>query len=147
MQARSHSLVRRIVSLWLAALVLTASVGLTVARHTCRFSGRSRASLALLGPAPRGCYGATTPPRVKDGCCDFSTHLHKLTAPADAHAISKVLVPGPLMAAWLPGAAWPLAPQRRARVAAAGPRWFAADASPPPRGGRALLRWAGKLVV
>lgn len=141
------SLARRIVSLWLAALVLTASVGLTVERHTCRFSGRSRASLALLGQGPQSCYGPVAPPRVKDSCCDFSRHLHKLTAPAHEQAFGKVLVPGPLLAAWLPGAAWPLAPRRLAQVGAAGPRWFAADASPPPRGGRALLRWVGKLVV
>lgn len=144
---KPRSLTHRIVSLWLAVLVLTASVGLTVERHTCRFSGRSRANLALLGPAPRGCYGAITPPRLKDGCCDFSSHLHKLTAPAHAHAFEKVPVPGPLLAAWLPGAAWPQRLVSGAAVSAAGPRWFAADASPPPPGGRALLRWVGKLVV
>ena len=145
MQAPSFA--RRIVSLWLAALVLTASVGLTVERHTCRFSGRSRASLALLGAGPRSCYGALAPPRAKDGCCDFSRHLHKLTAPAHEQAFGKVLVPGPLLAAWLPGAVGPRVPRRPAQAGAAGPRWFAADASPPPLGGRALLRWAGKLVV
>ncbi|MGI4885106.1 MAG: hypothetical protein ACRYFR_09125 [Janthinobacterium lividum] len=140
-------LAHRIVSLWLAALVLTASVGLTVERHTCRFSGRSRAGLALLGPAPRGCYGATAPLRIKDNCCDFSSHLHKLTAPAHAHAFEQVPVPGPLLAAGLPALAWPSSPVFGASGSTAGPRWFAADASPPPRGGRALLSWVGKLVV
>ncbi len=128
-------------------LVLTASVGLTVDRHTCRFSGRSQSSLALLGPAPRGCYGQATPPRIKDSCCEFSRHLHKLTAPANEQAFSKVLVPGPLLAAWLPGATWPRKPVFAALVGTAGPRWSAADASPPPLGGRALLAWVGKLVV
>ncbi|AWM35225.1 hypothetical protein [Hymenobacter nivis] len=144
---KPRSLAHRIVSLWLAVLVLTASVGLTVEQHTCRFSGRSRANLALLGAAPRRCYGATAPPRIKDNCCEFSSHWHKLTAPAHAHALEKVPVPGPLLAAWLPGAAWPQLPVSEAARGTAGPRWFAADASPPPRGGRALLRWVGKLVV
>ena len=94
--------------MWLATLVLTASVDLTVERHTFRFSGCSRTSLALLllkgalallGPAPRECYGAATPPRIKDDYCDFGSHLHKLTATSHAHAFEKVPGPGPLLAA------------------------------------------------
>jgi len=140
-------LAHRIVSLWLAALVLTASVGLTVERHTCRFSGRGRASLALLGAAPTSCYGRATPPQIKGSCCDFSRHPHKLTMPAPAHAFGKGLGPGPLLAAWLAGPAWAKTAIARAPAGAAGPRWFAADASPPPLGGRALLAWVGALVV
>ena len=143
---KPRSFAHRIVSLWLAALVLTASVGLTVERHTCRFSGRSHSSLALLGTGPRNCYGTTTPLRVRDGCCAFSSHLHQLTAPAPAQAFAKVLVPGALLAAWLPGPVWPQARLSLAAVAA-GPSWFSADASPPPLGGRTLLVWVSKLVV
>jgi hypothetical protein len=51
-----YSLFRRFVSLMLAVLVLTASVGLTVQRHTCRMSGRSKVDVTVPGRAPlRGC--------------------------------------------------------------------------------------------
>ncbi|OGX81581.1 hypothetical protein BEN49_15360 [Hymenobacter coccineus] len=73
--------------------------------------------------------------------------MHKLTAPAHARTFEKVPVPGPLLAAWLLGAVWPQRLVSGAAVSAAGPRWFAAGASPPPPGGRALLHWVGKLVV
>ncbi|WP_046246956.1 hypothetical protein [Hymenobacter terrenus] len=143
-----HSYFRRLVSLLLAVLVLTASVGLSVQRHTCRISGRSKVEVSVPGQmALRGCNGQLAPPRpvVKDNCCDFSSHLHKLSAPA--HELgAKILMPLPLLAAWLPEMPWPTAPLVMA-VEVQGPRWFAADSSPPPRGGRELLAFVCTLVV
>ena len=142
-------LAHRLLSLFLAVLVLTASVGLTVQQHTCRLSGRSKASVALLNPAAmRGCGGrlATTPPRIKDNCCDFSSHLHKLNAPAHELTMAKVLLPA-MPALWLPLQSWPTVPQAPAATAVTGMRWYAADSSPPPLGGRGLLVRSGKLVV
>ena len=143
-----HSPFRRFVSLWLAVLVLTASVGLTVQRLTCRMSGRSTVQLAVPGQAAlHGCGGqlAPTQPEAKDNCCDFSSHVHKLTAPAHELA-AKVLLPGPLLAVWLPAPGWRVA-RPAAGLAMQAPRWFAADASPPPLGGRELLARVGALIV
>ena len=144
-----HSRFRRLVSLLLAVLVLTASVGLSVQRHTCRMSGRSKVAVSVPGQlALRGCTGQLAPakPVAKDNCCDFSSHLHKLSAPAHELA-AKVLLPGPLLAVW-PAAEldWPVAPSVMALESSA-PRWFAADSSPPPRGGRGLLAFVCTLVV
>ena len=143
-----YSLLRRVVSLLLSVLVLTSSVGLTVQRLTCRMSGRSVVSVAVaVQPAPRGCTGPIFAAQVKanDQCCDFSSHLHKLSAPAHELA-AKVLVPVPMLAAWVPALAW-------REVAAmplfetGSPRLFAADSSPPPLGGRGLLAFVCTLVV
>jgi hypothetical protein len=142
----SHSLSHRLLSLLLAALVLTASVGLTVQRHTCRISGRSKVSVDLPGTGAvlAGCAGQL-PTRLKRDCCDFSKHHHKLSSAAHELSVSKV--PPPLLAAWLPELAWPSGPIEAVLPAIAGTRWFAADSSPPPLGGRALLTWACTLVV
>jgi hypothetical protein len=145
---RPHSLSRRLFSLLLAVLVLTSSVGLTVQRHTCRISGRSKVEVSVPGElALRGCDGqlAPTVPVVKDNCCDFSSHVHKLSAPAHELA-AKVLVPAPLLAVLVPEMTWPLALPAQA-LTAAGPRWFAADSSPPLRSGRELLAFVCTLVV
>ncbi|MDO7876665.1 hypothetical protein Q5H93_18105 [Hymenobacter sp. ASUV-10] len=137
----------RLLSLCLAALVLAASVGLTVQRHTCRISGRSKVSVGLPGAARAltGCAGEL-PTRVKSDCCDFSKHHHKLSAPAHDVVSAKVLPP-PLLAAWLPALAWPRPANAAKLPGVAAERWFAADSSPPPLGGRALLTWACTLVV
>lgn len=143
------SLFRRFVSLLLAVLVLTASVGLTVQRYTCRMSGRSTVAVSVAGDraAEDGCgKDATATSVVKDSCCDFSSHLHKVSTPAPELA-AKVLVPTPQLLAWLAPPAWAGAASRPAAAATAGPRWFAADASPPPRSGRALLAFVCTLEV
>ena len=141
--------IRRLVSLLLAVLVLVASVGLSVQRHTCRMSGRSLVAVSVPGQlTPRGCNGQPAPARlvIKNNCCDLSSHLHKLSAPAHELA-AKVLVPDPLLAvAWPPAVVWPtMAPAVTQPVGS--PRWLAADSSPPPRSGRELLVFGGKLVV
>ena len=138
---RTHSRFRRFVSLLLAVLVLTASVGLTVQRLTCRMSGRSTVTVAVAGAAgadPAGCPGASAPTTLaaEGTCCDFSKQLHKLSVPA-AELAAKTLPPAPLLVALAATALhWPAAPTA-----------FAADTSPPPRGGRTLLAFACTLVV
>ena len=143
-----YSLFRRFLSLMLAVLVLTASVGLTVQRQICRMSGRSRVEVSLPGRvALRSCEGAlaSTTSFAKDDCCDFSSHLHKLSAPVHELA-AKVPVPAPALAFWAPIAVWLGAASVEER-AVSGPRWMAADSSPPPRGGRKLLAFVCSLVV
>lgn len=146
----SPSLFRRFVSFLLAMLVLTASVGLSVQRQTCRMSGRSQVDVSVLGKvaSPAGCEGMVVPaaPIADDNCCDFSSHLHKLTTPAQELA-AKVLVPAPLLAVLPAGnVTWPLHSAEAAPEARV-PRWFAADTSPPNPGGRVLLALVCKLVV
>ncbi len=143
-----HPLFRRLVSLVLAVLVLTTSVGLTVQRLTCRMSGSTTVAVSVTGRAElRGCMGelAPTTPTAKDNCCDFSQHLHKLSLPVHELA-AKGLVPAQLLAVATPDLAWPMVAVA-ATVTGSGPRWFAADSSPPPRGGRGLLAFACTLVV
>lgn len=145
---KRHSLFRRFVSLLLAVLVLTTSVGLTVQRLTCRMSGRSTVALSVAGRADlQGCTADMTPaaPVAKDNCCDFSKQLHKLSTPAHELA-AKVLVPVPMLVFLPPSVAWPK-PLLATLPPASAPRWFAADSSPPPRGGRGLLVFACTLVV
>lgn len=145
----AHSFPRRLVSLLLALLVLTTSVGLTVQRHTYRISGRSKVELAVLGQvALRGCTGQLAPAQLitQENCCDFSSQLTKLSTPAHELAAS-VLVPVPMVAAWQPaGITWPVPSQAKALQGDA-PRWFAADSSPPARGRRELVAFACTLVV
>ncbi|MFC6225182.1 hypothetical protein ACFP2F_18185 [Hymenobacter artigasi] len=139
----------RLASVLLAVLVLITSVGLTVQRLTCRMSGRSMVAVSVAGRDElRGCLGevAPTPPIVKDGCCDFSKHEHKLSSPVHELA-AKILVPAPALAGIVPPLGGPVAPAAGAARANAGPRWFAADTSPPPLGGRALLAFACTLEV
>ena len=143
---RPHSLFCRLVSVLLAVLVLITSVGLTVQRLTCRMSGQSTVAVSVAGRAElRGCL-APVPSKAQDSCCDFSKHEHKLNSPAQELA-AKILVPVPAMSAIVPPLGWPVAPAAGASLAGAGPRWFAADASPPPLGGRALLAFACTLEV
>ena len=143
-----HSLFRCLVSCLLAVLVLTASVGLTVQRYTCRMSGRSTVDLSVTGQLPqRDCAGqvVNNRPLAKDNCCDLSRHLHKLSAPAHELA-PKALVPVPLLALSSIPKVWASAPPAVA-VAVGTPLWFAADASPPPMGGRDLLTFVCTLLV
>ena len=146
---RPHSWFRRLVSLLLAVLVLITSVGLTVQRLTCRMSGQSTVAVSVAGRAElRGCMGELAPatPKASDGCCDFSKHEHKLSSPAHELA-AKIVVPGPLMSAIVPLLSWPVPTAAAVSLVATGPRWFAADASPPPLGGRALLAFVCTLEV
>lgn len=143
-----HSFFRRFVSLLLAVLVLITSVGFTVQRLTCRMSGRSMVALSVAGRAElRGCAASMTPtaPVAKDNCCDFSKQLHKLSTPAHELA-AKVLVPVPVLAFLPPSVSWPK-PAVAPLPPASTPRWFSADSSPPPRGGRGLLAFVCTLVV
>ena len=146
---RPYSPLRRLVSVLLAVLVLITSVGLTVQRLTCRMSGRSTVAISVAGRAElRGCMGELAPatPKAADGCCDFSKHEHKLNSPAHELA-AKILVPTPLLLATVPPLGWPISKSVAVSRATAGPRWFAADASPPPRGGRTLLTFTCTLEV
>lgn len=146
---RPHSSFRRLVSLLLAVLVLITSVGLTVQRLTCRMSGQSTVAVSVAGHGElRGCLGelAPTTPKAADGCCDFSKQEHKLSSPAHELA-AKILVPVPELAAIAPLQNWPMPQAASVLRAATGPRWFAADTSPPPLGGRALLAFACTLEV
>ena len=143
-----NSSLHHLVSLLLAVLVLTASVGLTVQRSTCRMSGRSTVDVLLAGQnTQRGCGGLLVPswPILKDNCCDHSSHLHKLSAPAHELA-AKVLVPVPLLAVFTVAVVWPFVVAEEVPKTG-GPHWFAADSSPPPRGGRGLLVFVCTLVV
>lgn len=146
---RPHSPFHRLVSLLLAVLVLVTSVGLTVQRLTCRMSGQSTVAVSVAGHAKlRGCLGELAPatPKAADGCCDFSKQEHKLNSAAHELA-AKALVPVPALVAVVPAMTWPAPAAAVASLAASGPRWFAADASPPPLGGRALLAFACTLEV
>ena len=143
-------MLRRLVSLLLAVVVLTASVGLTVQRLTCRMSGRSTVAVTVTGRvALRGCMGetATEPatPTATDHCCDFSSHLHKLSAPAHELAAKIPMPAAPLLATLHPVRQWPAGVPKEAPMSLA-PRWFAADSS-PPLGGRGLLAFVCKLEV
>ncbi|MDO7845819.1 hypothetical protein Q5H92_05580 [Hymenobacter sp. M29] len=143
-----HSVFRRFVSLLLAVLVLTTSVGFTVQRLTCRMSGRITVALSVAGRADlRGCTDEMTPatPVAKDNCCDFSKQLHKLSTPSHELAV-KVLVLGPMLALLPSTPSWPK-PAFTSLPLANAPLWFAADSSPPPRGGRGLLAFVCTLVV
>ena len=143
-----YSLFRRLVSLLLAVLVVTVSVGFTVQRSTCRMSGRSTVEVLLAGQtAQRGCGGqpVLARPFLKDNCCDYSSHLHKLSAPAHELA-AKVLVLSPLLAIFTVAVAGPFVMAEDASMMGA-PRWFAADSLFPPRAGRRLLAFICTLVV
>ncbi|RAK66096.1 hypothetical protein DLM85_15460 [Hymenobacter edaphi] len=146
----------RLTSLWLALLVLTASVGLTVQQHTCHVSGRTQRAVVLTprhGCAPAGMaaaeLGCQRPAplkqtSVKGGCCEFSAHHHKVEA--SAHDLSLGKVPVPALVAVLPAPPmWP--PPAAVATAAEARILHAADASPPPRAGRALLTFVCVLVV
>ncbi|WP_019947854.1 HYC_CC_PP family protein [Hymenobacter aerophilus] len=143
-------LLHRLFSVWLALLVLTSSVGLAVQQHLCRQSGQ-RSTDIIFQAARHGC----PPMQLADGpheagpahltksCCEFGADFHKLdTASAQ---LSLVKAPAPAL---LP--AWPTAPFPAFKAAVGlvpALRWYAADSSPPPLGGRALLTRVGVLVV
>lgn len=144
----------RLTSLWLALLVLTASVGLTVQQHTCHVSGKTQRAVVLTphhgcapaGMATAGCQRPVPQPKanVKAGCCEFSAHHHKVDAAAHELGLSKI--PVPAFVAVLPTLlAWPR--PAAATAAAETGLLHAADSSPPPRAGRALLTFVGVLIV
>ena len=152
MKPLTHSFSHRLLSLLLAGLVLTASVGLTVGRHSCRVSGQSWTHLTLPGlSAADGCAPAlevSALPELSDDCCDVAARLHKLSSPSPKPALAKVLVPAPLLLALPPAAlVWPSFGTELVPAGAQGVRWFAADSSPPAPSGRAVLLQGSKLVV
>ncbi|WP_324671606.1 hypothetical protein [Hymenobacter sp. GOD-10R] len=143
-------LTHRLFSGFLALLVLTASVGLTVLRHTCTQSGHT--STAVIFSTPHhGCPSVKPAPEphsasahLKGTCCDFKANFHKLDASSSDVSWVKSLVPE-FVAAWLPMHGWPTAPT--APQVAQAVTWHASDSSPPPRAGRALLTFVCTLVV
>ncbi|KUG09769.1 hypothetical protein [Solirubrum puertoriconensis] len=152
---KKRSLLLRLTSLWLALLVLTSSVGLTVQQHTCFASGQTQRAVVLtphhvcapkeaVAKAP-GCDkpAAVAKAAVEDGCCDFSAHHHKVDTSASSGPLLKVVAPALL--AVLPQPVW--APQAPAAVVAPQLTWHAADSSPPLRTGRALLAFKCTLNV
>ncbi|GAB2954007.1 hypothetical protein GCM10027048_19120 [Hymenobacter coalescens] len=156
---KTPSLLLRLTSLWLALLVLTASVGLTVQQHTCQVSGLTQRAVVLTphhgcapeevagSPASSGCEVPALADKatVQDGCCAFSAEHHKVDAAAHDLGLSKV--PVPALLAVLPAApTWPLPAVDRARLLTACVL-HAADASPPTRAGRALLTFVCSWVV
>ncbi|KAA9339104.1 hypothetical protein F0P96_00255 [Hymenobacter busanensis] len=151
---KKHSLVFRLFSLWLALLVLTSSVGLTVQQHTCHISGQTQRAVVLTPrhscappkAAAPGCKPAAVAARstaVQDGCCAFSVQQHKMDA---FGSVLLAKVPVPALVAVLPKAAW--APVATAAVCGSPQAvFYATDASPPPLAGRALLAFVCTLVV
>ncbi|UYZ60911.1 hypothetical protein [Hymenobacter latericus] len=154
---KKRSLLLRLTSLWLALLVLTSSVGLTVQQHTCFASGQTQRAVVLtphhvcapkaaVADAPPACNkpAPVAKASVKDGCCDFSAHHHKVDTAASSGPLLKVVAPALL--AVLPQPVW--APQATAAAAVA-PQltWHASDSSPPLRAGRALLAFKCTLNV
>ncbi|MGY2133192.1 hypothetical protein ACW9KT_13255 [Hymenobacter sp. HD11105] len=144
-------LTHRFFSGLLALLVLTASVGLTVQRRTCHMSGRSTSAFTFT-PATDACEPVPTVSaccadllQLREACCDLSTDFHKLNAPAPALLGGKFL-PAPAINAWLPTTVWPPFPAAPL-LAQAAVRWYASDASPPPRAGRVLLTFGCTLVI
>jgi hypothetical protein len=145
-------LTHRIFSAWLALLVLTASVGLTVQQHTCRVSGTHTAAV-IFAPAHHGCPApavekagshATSKAQVKSACCEFGAHFHKLDAPSPELTWAKTLVPG-FIPAWLAAPEWPSVPA--APLLNGASLWHAGDTSPPLRAGRTLLTFVCTLIV
>lgn len=145
-------LIHRLFSIWLALLVLTASVGLAVQQHTCRVSGLQTAAV-IFTPAQHGCpppaaeqaeAHTTGKALVKASCCEFGAHFHKLDVPSSELTWVKSLVPA-VAPAWLAAVEWPNAPMALLLKGAA--RWHAGDTSPPLRAGRTLLAFVCTLVV
>ena len=142
----------RLFSVWLALLVLTASVGMTVQQHVCRESGSRTTSVVFTTPkhrcpAPKQSSEQHTPvkqAKLKAACCEFSAHLHKLDAPTPEMTWAKLL-PTPFLAVWWAATSWPTIPP--VLLVAQAEAWHAADSSPPLRAGRTLLTYIGVLVV
>lgn len=145
-------LFHRLFSVWLALLVLTASVGMTVQQHVCRESGSRTTSVVFTTPqhrcpAPKPASGQHThskQAKLKAACCEFSAHLHKLDAPTPELTWAKLL-PAPFVAVCEPTFSWTAFPP--ALLVAQAEAWHAADSSPPLRAGRTLLTFIGVLVV
>ncbi|WP_188556647.1 HYC_CC_PP family protein [Hymenobacter glacieicola] len=143
-------LLHRLFSTWLALLVLTSSVGLTVQQHTCRQSG-SRTTSVIFSPARHKCPAPqpatahhSAKAQLTKSCCEFGAHFHKLDAPSAELAWVKV-PPVALAPAWPAVTGWPAVSATPLGQVAA--RWHAADSSPPARAGRALLTFVGVLIV
>ncbi|UOG76314.1 hypothetical protein MTX78_06870 [Hymenobacter tibetensis] len=142
----------RFFSALLALLVLTASVGMTVLRHTCHQSGSRTTSVVFTTPQhrcpaqePRSEQQAySSQAQLKAACCEFSAHLHKLDIPTPEITWAKLL-PTPLLTTWWPASTWPLVSPTL--LVAQAEAWHAADSSPPLRAGRLLLSFIGVLVV
>lgn len=143
-------LLHRLFSVWLALLVLTSSVGLAVQQHLCRQSGQ-RTTDIIFQSARHGCPPTPVAAGLhQDGkahltksCCEFGADFHKLDTASAQLALVKVPAPA-LLPAW-PAAPFPAFKAVTLHQPAA--RWYAADSSPPPLGGRALLTRVGVLVV
>ena len=144
----------RLLSAWLALLVLATSVGLTAERHRCRLSGRSTVVLSLPGFTPKQDTAPAGRPcgkRRASGCCDVSHAQHKLNAQTPAASLAKWQpAPPPALPPILPPALpWagvtPLASYPVPAVAVG----YAANSSPPGqyRAGRVLLTLIHTLVV
>jgi hypothetical protein len=153
----------RLVSAFLALLVLATSVGLTAERHRCRISGRSTVALSLPGLAshddevpaskpgrPCGNQRSALAKRRADGCCDVSHLHHKLSAQSADAGLAKWLPQPPqqLPPALLPEPVW-AGFVTSAPLAAGVAVGTAANSSPPgvPRAGRVLLVRHCTLVV
>ncbi|RZK44465.1 MAG: hypothetical protein EOO59_21860, partial [Hymenobacter sp.] len=143
----------RLLSAFLALLVLATSVGLTAERHRCRISGRSTVALVLPGllghpdgdsPAkpgkPCGNRQSALAKHRTTGCCDISHVLHKLDAKSQAGAAKWLPQPPQFLPlALLPAPVWAGLPT--ATLAASVAVGAAANSSPPGalRAGRTLL--------
>jgi hypothetical protein len=146
----------RLVSAFLALLVLATSVGLTAERHRCRISGRSTVALSLPGLANHEDDALANKPgrpcgkRRADGCCDVSHLHHKLSTQSANAGLAKWLPEPPqlLPPALLPALAW-AGFATSAPLAASVAVGTAANSSPPgvPRAGRVLLTRHCTLVV
>ncbi|MCC2548673.1 hypothetical protein LJY25_19650 [Hymenobacter sp. BT175] len=141
----------RLFSAWLALLVLTASVGLTVQRHACYLSGQQTVSVVLAPqhrcPAPAGVSPVqSTAALVKkaSSCCEFHAQQHKLSAHAAPGALKSLLPP--LLLGLPASSCWAAAAFPTKVAVASAPGVYAAS-FPPPRAGRALLIFVGTLVV
>lgn len=155
MSRRPYPTHHRLLSAFLALLVLATSVGLTAERHRCRISGRSTVALSLPGRALPDADGCGSPQSAQtkhrpSGCCDISHVLHKLDAKARAGSAAHWLPtpPAALPPALLPTPAW-ASLSTAAPVAASVAVGTAANSSPPgaPRAGRVLLARHCTLVV
>ncbi|MCA8829324.1 HYC_CC_PP family protein [Hymenobacter pini] len=144
-------LLHRLFSFWLALLVLTSSVGLTVQQHTCRQSGRHTAAV-VFSPARHGCpppqaaqhaSHQTGKAQFTKACCEFGAHFHKLDVPSAHLAWVKAPLPT-LLPQWPTSPVW-LVVEVTPALAPQG--WHASDSSPPLRAGRQLLTFVGVLVV
>ncbi|NML66318.1 hypothetical protein HHL22_13985 [Hymenobacter sp. RP-2-7] len=162
MMPRQLPVCYRLLSAFLALLVLATSVGLTAERHRCRISGRSTVALVLPGGLGHDAAAeAPTKPgqpcgtrklalaKRADGCCDISHVLHKLDAKQHAGGPTKLLPEPPhWLPALLPALVW-AGLGGTAPLAAGVAVGTAGGPSPPgaPRAGRVLLAFLGTLIV